>query len=92
MHLSNAVILSCLVFAGTHPSCDALQIWTLSEDSCGVGRTGVAVNVTAKEFYSSFASIFRLSDGSSVKPPSSEGMESIRYMQVELLYVWKTIR
>ena len=50
---------------------------------CNAGRnTGIAINVTSREFYTSFASIFRLSDGSSVKPPPQERMESVRYMQV----------
>ena len=55
-------------------------------DVVGAGGTpGIAINVTAREFYSSFASIFKLSDGSTVKPPSAERMESITYIQ-ELMY------
>lgn len=66
----------------------ALQFWTLEDPATqcpnGVGP-GIAVNVTTFEFYKSFASIFRLSDGSTMRPPAMERMESVHYMQ-ELMY------
>lgn len=43
---------------------------------------GIAINITAAEFYESFAGIFRLSDGSSISSPARERIESLRYMQV----------
>ena len=43
---------------------------------------GIEIQITAAEFYDSFASIFRLSDGSSISAPEQERMESLRYMQV----------
>lgn len=64
---------------------NALQFWTLDPSQCSGGAPGLAINVTAREFYTSFASIFKLSDGSSMRPPSEERMESVRYMQ-ELMY------
>jgi hypothetical protein len=42
--------------------------------------------VTAAEFYSSFAGIFGLSDGSQITAQMKERTESLRYMQ-ELLYM-----
>ena len=45
-------------------------------------QRGIAMAVTAAEFYSSFASLFRLSDGSSISIPAQERTESLRYMQV----------
>lgn len=44
---------------------------------------GMAIEVTADEFYSSFASIFRLTDGSriSLAQPTEERMQSLHYMQ-----------
>ena len=47
---------------------------------------GIAINVTAAEFYASFANIFRLSDGSKISAPKKEKTESLRYMQ-ELMYM-----
>jgi hypothetical protein len=47
---------------------------------------GIAINVTAAEFYASFASIFRLLDGSRISAPRMEKTESLRYMQ-GLLYM-----
>jgi hypothetical protein len=48
--------------------------------------TGISVNVTASEFYQSFASIFRLSDGSRISMPTDgRRIESLRYMQ-EILH------
>lgn len=66
---------------------NALQVTPLqaATAACPGGSPGIAINVTAKEFYASFASIFRLSDGSTIRPPSAERMESVRYMQ-ELMY------
>jgi hypothetical protein len=43
---------------------------------------GIEIQITAAEFYDSFASIFRLSDGSRISAPEQERMESLRYMQV----------
>lgn len=44
---------------------------------------GIALEISAAEFYSSFASIFQLSDGSSISiPEAQERSESLRYMQV----------
>lgn len=46
---------------------------------------GIAIKTSAAEFYSSFASIFRLSDGSSIRIPAQERMESLQYIQ-DMLY------
>jgi hypothetical protein len=79
-------LLRLLLFlASATAATNALQFWTLSPEQCPDGVPGIAVNVTAREFYSSFASIFKLSDGSAVKPPSAERMESVKYMQ-ELMF------
>ena len=76
----------CVAIILFSPHCvGALQLWTIKEDICGAGKTGIAINVTNREFYASFAGIFRLSDGSSIRPPAHERMESVRYMQ-ELMY------
>jgi hypothetical protein len=50
------------------------------------GIPGIAINVTASEFYSSFASIFRLSDWSRISAPTREKTESLLYMK-ELMYM-----
>ena len=47
---------------------------------------GIAIHATAAEFYASFASIFRLSDGSRIQAPLQEKTESLRYIQ-DLLYM-----
>jgi hypothetical protein len=49
----------------------------------GQEGNGISINVTAKQFYASFASMFRLSDGSKISVPSTEQgqKESLRYMQ-----------
>ncbi len=52
----------------------------------GARVPGIAISVTAEEFYRSFAGIFRLSDGSRISAPAKERTESLRYMQ-ELMYM-----
>lgn len=48
--------------------------------------TGISINISAAEFYRSFASIFRLSDGSRINMPADgRRLESLRYMQ-EILH------
>ena len=79
------LLLLLLLLTQLPGPCTAFQLWALDPIQCPGGSPGLAVNVTAKEFYASFASIFKLSDGSTMRPPSAERMESIRYMQ-ELLY------
>lgn len=84
------IIVTIVVFAP--PSVGALQFWTIPEgEACGPGTTGIAINATSKEFYTSFASIFRLSDGSSIRPPPQERMESVRYMQELLSFIGVTV-
>jgi hypothetical protein len=60
----------------------------------GVRVPGIAVHASASEFYSSFASIFRLSDGSTISVPAQERTESLEYIQGMLksvgVYVNKT--
>ena len=50
---------------------------------------GLAIEITPDEFYASFASLFRLSDGSHLSLLTKERTESLRYMQV--LHVWHAV-
>ena len=51
---------------------------------------GIAIKLTAAEFYESYAGIFRLSDGSKITAPARERVESLRYMQVCVLCMMQT--
>jgi hypothetical protein len=57
----------------------------LGDEGGNIGQTGqpgIAIRATAQEFYTSFASIFSLSDGSKISVPTGDRVESLRYIQV----------
>lgn len=83
------ILLAALFLLSCTPPCDALKFRVLDNCQSGDGsapagqggQPGIAIEVTAAEFYASFASIFRLTDGSRISVPAGERMESLRYMQ-----------
>ncbi len=68
--LKFTVIENCVNPLGTSTGADT-----------AVGVPGIAVHVSVVEFYSSFASIFRLSDGSTISVPAQDRTESLEYIQ-----------
>ena len=92
--------VALMVCSCTHRTAEALQFYMIedcvhplqaglneAQGQTNVPRVpGIAVNVTAAEFYSSFAGIFMLSDGSRIGAPQRERTESLHYMQ-QLMYM-----
>jgi hypothetical protein len=58
---------SALEFSIVHDCVHPLE--SAASRTGAVGVPGIAINVTAAEFYASFAGIFRLSDGSRISAP-----------------------
>ncbi len=93
-----SVLLQCLLLASCcFSAASSLKISVM--DSCvnpllptqqlmqQQQQQGIALEITASEFYSSFASIFQLSDGSRISIPEAQGRkESLKYMQVIILF------